>query len=897
MSVVKPKLFLLDAYALIYRAHFAFTKNPRINSKGMNTSVIFGFTNTLLEVLQKQKPTHIAVAFDTAAATFRDEIFEEYKGTRQEMPEDIRYGLPIIKNIIRGFNIPILEMDGYEADDIIGTVAKKAAADGFEVFMMTPDKDFGQIVEEHIKLYKPAYMGNSVDILGPKEVCEKWDIKEVSQVIDMLGLQGDTSDNIPGIPGVGPKTAADLLKQYGSVENVVSHAGELKGKLKERVEQYGEQALLSKKLATIKLDVPVQYEAGALVYKGPNKDILTPIFEEMEFKTMMARAFQTIGGGAPVVEAENSGTQGAQLSMFGNPAESGEKKAVTGKRSSISKEEKGSLLAKWKDCREIALEVLTDDAEHFDFQVTGIVFSANAGESHFAEAAQIKDFGALLGNERIVKIGHNIKSSVLALKKMGISVRGPVFDTMLAHYLIEPEASHDLGIIANQYLGVQLSTEKDARELAMERVDVALQLRPRLQKELEIRKHSLLSRDIEMPLVDVLASMEFEGVRVDQDTLKWMSEALRKDSEKVQKEIYQLAGVEFNIGSPKQLGEVLFDRLKLLDKAKKTKTGQYATGEDVLLKLAPQHTIASKILEYREYEKLRSTYVDALPRMMSGFDGRIHSDFRQAVAATGRLSSNNPNLQNIPIRTEKGRQIRSAFVPRDKNFLFMSADYSQIELRIAASFAKDATMIEAFRNKRDIHATTAARVFRVPLDKVTPDMRRKAKEVNFGILYGSTAFGLSQNLGISKTEGAEIIESYFREFPGIKRYMDDTINHAREKEFVETILGRRRYLRDINSRNITTRGFAERNAINAPIQGSAADIIKIAMINIHHWLEREKLKTRMILQVHDELVFDLHKEEEDVVKPRITELMKTAVLMDVPMEVEVGVGKNWLEAH
>lgn len=897
MSVVKPKLFLLDAYALIYRAHFAFTKNPRINSKGMNTSVIFGFTNTLLEVLQKQKPTHIAVAFDTAAATFRDEIFEEYKGTRQEMPEDIRYGLPIIKNIIRGFNIPILEMDGYEADDIIGTVAKKAAADGFEVFMMTPDKDFGQIVEEHIKLYKPAYMGNSVDILGPKEVCEKWDIKEVSQVIDMLGLQGDTSDNIPGIPGVGPKTAADLLKQYGSVENVVSHAGELKGKLKERVEQYGEQALLSKKLATIKLDVPVQYEAGTLAYKGPNKDILTPIFEEMEFKTMMARAFQTIGGGAPVVEAENSGTQGAQLSMFGNPAESGEKKAVTGKRSSISREEKGSLLAKWKDCREIALEVLTDDAEHFDFQVTGIVFSANAGESHFAEAAQIKDFGALLGNERIVKIGHNIKSSVLALKKMGISVRGPVFDTMLAHYLIEPEASHDLGIIANQYLGVQLSTEKDARELAMERVDVALQLRPRLQKELEIRKHSLLSRDIEMPLVDVLASMEFEGVRVDKDTLKWMSEALRKDSEKAQKEIYQLAGVEFNIGSPKQLGEVLFDRLKLLDKAKKTKTGQYATGEDVLLKLAPQHTIASKILEYREYEKLRSTYVDALPRMMSGFDGRIHSDFRQAVAATGRLSSNNPNLQNIPIRTEKGRQIRSAFVPRDKNFLFMSADYSQIELRIAASFAKDVTMIEAFRNKRDIHATTAARVFRVPLDKVTPDMRRKAKEVNFGILYGSTAFGLSQNLGISKTEGAEIIESYFREFPGIKRYMDDTINHAREKEFVETILGRRRYLRDINSRNITTRGFAERNAINAPIQGSAADIIKIAMINIHHWLEREKLKTRMILQVHDELVFDLHKEEEDVVKPRITELMKTAVIMDVPMEVEVGVGKNWLEAH
>lgn len=896
MTAAKPRLFLLDAYALIYRAHFAFTKNPRVNSKGMNTSVIFGFTNTLLEVLQKQKPSHIAVAFDTAAATFRDEIYKEYKGTRQEMPEDIRYGLPIVKEVIRGFNIPILEMDGFEADDIIGTIAKKAVADGFEVFMMTPDKDFGQIVEEHIKLYKPAYMGNSVDILGPKEVCEKWDIENVSQVIDMLGLQGDTSDNIPGIPGVGPKTAAELIKKYGSVENVVAHAGELKGKLKERVEQHGEQALLSKQLATIKTDVPIQYDPEQLAYKGPNKEILTPIFEEMEFKTMMARAFQTTGSAAPVVDVQPD-PGGGQLSMFGALQEPGEKKAVTGKRSAISGKEKNAILEKWKNIRELALEVLTDEGEHFDFEVTGIVFSAAAGESHFAEASQVKDFAPILANERVVKVGHNIKASILSLMKIGIPVKGPVFDTMIAHYLIEPEASHDLGVIANQYLGVQLATEKELRDLAMERVDVAMQLRPKLQQELETRRHALLSRDIEMPLIEVLASMEREGVKVDEETLKWMSEALRKDSEKAQKEIYQLAGVEFNIGSPKQLGEILFDRLKLLDKAKKTKTGQYATGEDVLLKLAPQHAIAKKILEFREYEKLRSTYVDALPRMMSRFDGRIHSDFRQAVAATGRLSSNNPNLQNIPIRTEKGRQIRSAFVPRDKNYRFMSADYSQIELRIAASFAKDATMIEAFRNKRDIHATTAARVFRVPLDKVTPDMRRKAKEVNFGILYGSTAFGLSQNLGISKTEGAEIIESYFREFPGIKRYMDDTINHAREKEFVETILGRRRYLRDINSRNITTRGFAERNAINAPIQGSAADIIKIAMINIHHWLIREKLKTRMILQVHDELVFDLHKEEEDVVKSRVIELMKTAVLMDVPMEVEVGVGKNWLEAH
>jgi len=902
MAATKPKLFLLDAYALIYRAHFAFTKNPRINSKGMNTSVVFGFTNTLLEVLQKQKPTHIAVAFDTAAATFRDELFEEYKATRQETPEDIRSGIPIVKDIIRGFNIPILEMDGYEADDIIGTIARKAAAGGFEVFMMTPDKDFGQIVDDNIKLYKPAYMGNSVDILGPKEVCEKWDIENVSQVIDMLGLQGDTSDNIPGIPGVGPKTAAELLKQYGTVENVVAHASELKGKLKERVEQYGDQALLSKKLATIKIDVPVSYDEHLLEYKGPNKEALTPIFEEMEFKTMMARAFAGIGGAAVVpTVSQAASSQGSQLSMFGasqaSSEEVAEKRPVSGKRSSISKSEKSGLLEKWKNSKEIALEVLTDDAEHFDFTVTGIAFSASAGESHYGDAAQLQDFAPLLADERILKVGHNIKASMLALKKKGIAIKGPVFDTMLAHYLIEPEASHDLGIIANQYLGVQLSEGKEERELAMERVDVALQLRPKLQRELEERRHSLLARDIEMPLADVLASLESEGVKVDEETLKWMSEALRKDSEKVQKEIYGLAEVEFNIGSPKQLGEVLFDRMKLLDKAKKTKTGQYATGEDVLQKLAPQHEIAKKILEYREYEKLRSTYVDALPRMVSRTDGRIHSDFRQAVAATGRLSSNNPNLQNIPIRTEKGRLIRSAFVPRDKNYRFMSADYSQIELRIAASFAKDVTMIEAFRNRRDIHATTAAKVFKVPLDKVTPDMRRKAKEVNFGILYGSTAFGLSQNLGISKTEGAEIIESYFHEFPGIKRYMDDTINHAREKEYVETILGRRRYLRDINSRNITTRGFAERNAINAPIQGSAADIIKIAMINIHHWLLKENLKTRMILQVHDELVFDLHKDEEAAVRKRIVELMKTAVLLDVPMEVEVGVGKNWLEAH
>ncbi|HRI78178.1 MAG TPA: DNA polymerase I [Cyclobacteriaceae bacterium] len=899
------KLFLLDAYALIYRAHFAFTKNPRINSKGVNTSVPFGFTNTLMEVLSKQKPSHIAVAFDTAAKTFRDTIFKEYKAHRQETPEDIKTGIPMVKKIIRGFNIPILEMDGYEADDIIGTLAIRAAANGFEVFMMTPDKDFGQIVQEKIWLYKPAYMGNAVDILGPKEVCEKWDIAHVSQVIDMLGLQGDTSDNIPGIPGVGPKTAADLLKQFGSVEGVVKHAGELKGKLKERVEEFGEQAILSKQLATIVTDVPIPYDEEALRYTGPDKDVLTPIFDELEFKNLASRAFATAGITTSEILSPSPSAGGSQLSMFGgSPAVSGEGKGpvASGKTTYIvaeSEAERNSILEKLKSKSEFGFEVVTNREETFDFALEAIVFATQPGEAFFVpiQEKNLEMFIPVLTDARIGKISHNIKYSVLALKKAGIDLKGTLFDTLLAHYLIEPEASHDLSVICNQFFGFQLQTEKSEQDQAMERADVALQLKPKLQKELEQRRHSLLMRDVEVPLVTVLASMEFEGVKVDEAVLSTMSESLRKDSEKVQREIYKLAGAEFNIGSPKQLGEILFDRLKLVDKAKKTKTGQYATGEDVLQKLAEEHDIANKILEFREYEKLRSTYVDALPRMVSKTDGRIHSDFRQAIAATGRLSSNNPNLQNIPIRTEKGRLIRSAFVPRDKNFRFMSADYSQIELRIAASFAKDETMIEAFRNKRDIHATTAAKVFKVPLDKVTPDMRRKAKEVNFGILYGSTAFGLSQNLRISRTEGAELIESYFKEFPGIKRYMDDSINYAREKEYVETILGRRRYLRDINSRNITTRGFAERNAINAPIQGSAADIIKIAMVNIFRWLQKEKLKTKMILQVHDELVFDLHKDEEAIVKSRVIELMKHAVVIDVPMEVEVGIGKNWLEAH
>lgn len=909
MDTPAKKLFLLDAYALIYRAHFAFTKTPRINSRGVNTSVPFGFTNTLMEVLQKQKPTHIGVAFDTAAKTFRDKIFADYKATRQETPEDIRYGIPKVKEIIRGFNIPILELDGFEADDIIGTIASQACKQGFEVYMMTPDKDFGQLVNDCVFLYKPAYMGNAVDVLGVKEVCEKWDISDVSQVTDILGLQGDTSDNIPGVPGIGPKTAAALIKQYGSVENAVAHAHELKGKQKELMTQYGEQAILSKKLATIITDVPIAFDEEQLRYTGPIVDILKPIFDDLEFKAIAGRAF---GDGTTGVTPAPKVQQSPQLSMFAKTpaAQTEEKKGAVADNLNYYMvdlpELRKAFLEKLCKQETIAIESITDDAANFEYQLKGLAFSWKEGEAHFIpignaeEAEQVaQEFKTVFEDEKIAKTGHNLKATMLALKKNGVELRGPLFDTMLAHYLIEPEASHALPVLCSQYLNYEMLSDPDSKQKnqVCERADKILQIRAQIDKDLAERGHQKLMSDVEMPLATVLAAMEYEGVKVDVKALNKMSEDLKGEIERVQKEIYQIAETEFNIGSPKQLGEVLFEKMKLLEKPKKTKSGQYATGEDVLLGLAAEHEIARKILDYREYDKLRSTYVEALPRMISQYDGRIHTDYRQAWAVTGRLSSNNPNLQNIPIRTEKGRQIRKAFVARNEDYLFMSADYSQIELRIAASFAKDETMIEAFRTKRDIHTTTAAKVFKVAIDAVTADMRRKAKEVNFGILYGSTAFGLSQNLGIPRAEASEIIKAYFQEFSAIKRYMDDSIGKAREMEYVETIMGRRRYLRDINSRNMATRGFAERNAINAPIQGSAADIIKIAMVNIHQWLTKEKLKTRMTMQVHDELVFDVHKDEVDVVKENVAQLMRNAVQLEVPMEVEIGVADNWLDAH
>lgn len=932
MSQSDKKLFLLDAYALIYRAHFAFSKNPRISSKGINTGVMFGFTNTLLEVIQKQKPTHIAVVFDTSAPTFRHEQYPEYKANREETPEDIKIGVPITKDIIRAFNIPVIELDGFEADDIIGTLAKQGAKKGFEVYMMTPDKDFGQLVEEKIFLYKPAYMGNAVDVMGVEEVCKKWDIENVDQVVDMLGLQGDAVDNIPGIPGVGAKTAAKFLKAYGSMEGLLANTHELKGKMKEKVEQFADQGLLSKQLARINTEVPIAFDEQALEYTAPREENLKPIFEELEFRTLLKRVFTSES-----TTAGSDTSSSGQLSMFSAAS----KKAIDLDDSEprtldtidtvkhdyqliTTKEERAKLISELANQSEFCFDSETTGIDAIEATVVGLSFSFKKGQAFYvavpfdqAEAQSvINEFKAILESHQILKIGQNVKYDALVLKKYGVHVKAPIFDTMLAHYLIEPESRHGMDAMAEHYLnytpvsitsliGPKGKNQKNMGDLAPQEIsdyacedaDITLQLKHKLSEEIDKLKLNNLLNDIEHPLALVLAEVENEGVKIDVDALSAMSKELQEASLKAQEDIFEIAGQEFNIASPKQLGEVLFDKLKLVDKPKKTKTGQYATGEEILSKLANEHDIANRILEFREYQKLKSTYVDALPKMISPGDGRVHTDYGQAVAATGRLSSNNPNLQNIPIRTPKGREIRKAFIPRDEKHTLMAADYSQIELRIAAAFANDEHMIEAFKNGRDIHATTAAKVFNVNLDHVDPTMRRKAKEVNFGIIYGISAFGLAQNLNISRSEANDIIQAYFKEFSSIKSYMDACIEKAKELEYVETIMGRRRYLRDINSRNATMRGFAERNAINAPIQGSAADIIKKAMVDIQEWLKSEELKTKMIMQVHDELVFDVFNEELDLVKPKVIELMMNAVKLEVPLEVEAGVGDNWLKAH
>lgn len=920
------KLFLLDAFALIYRAHFALSKNPRVNSKGQNTGAILGFMNSLLEVYNKEDTTHIGVAFDTAAPTFRKEEYSEYKAQRDEQPEDISFAIPYIKAILKAFNIPILEKDGFEADDVIGTLAHKAADEGFEVYMVTPDKDYGQLVTDKVFLYKPSYMGNAVDIMDVAAVNKKWDISHPDQVRDILGLQGDASDNIPGIPGIGAKTAAKLIKTYGSVEELVKNTADLKGKQKEKVEEFAEQGILSKRLATIIMDVPVPFDSKQLEICEPNKEAVIELFDELEFRALKKRVF---GEETP----EKGNPSNGQTNLFdtyeGSPQEQEESDKATLETTKHdyqlidTKEKRAKLIAELEKLDEFCFDAETTSLNALKAKIIGLAFSREKGKALYvpfpkdqkATQEQLDEFKPLMANKKITKIGQNLKYDILVLHKYGVEVRGPIFDTMIAHYLLQPEMRHNMDFLAESYLNyspvsIETLIGKKGKnqgnmadvpvdqlvEYAGEDADITYQLKEYFAPELKKEGLFKLLTEVEGPLVNVLARMEVTGVKVDVDTLRTYSKQLEKESLEIEKEIYDMAGVQFNIGSPKQLGEVLFDHMKLEEKPKKTKSGQYATGEEILSKLAPKHAIADKILSYRELNKLKSTYVDALPRLIHS-DGRIHTSYQQTVAATGRLSSVNPNLQNIPIRTDRGKEIRRAFIKGGEDYTFFAADYSQIELRIMAAFSQDENMIAAFKNGQDIHATTASKVFGVELDDVSADMRRQAKMVNFGIIYGISAYGLSQRLGIARKEAADIIEAYFTKFPAVKQYMDEVVEKARKQEYVETLLGRRRYLRDINSRNATNRGFAERNAINAPIQGSAADMIKIAMIRIDEWLRKEQMKTKMILQVHDELIFDVHIDELEEVSKQVTDFMKYAMELPVPMEIGIGYGDNWLVAH
>ncbi len=942
MSQKQPcKLFLLDAMALIYRAHFAFSKNPRVNSKGLNTGVMLGFTNTLLEIVDKEKPTHIGVAFDTHAPTFRHVQFAAYKANRQEQPEDIAIAIPWVKEIVKAFNIPILELDGYEADDVIGTLAKQAEKENFTVYMMTPDKDYGQLVDDHIFLYKPSFMGNGVDIMGPKEICAKWDIERVDQVRDILGLMGDAVDNIPGIPGIGQKTAVKLLKTYGTVEELIKNTADLKGKQKENVENFAAQGILSKELATIKCDVPITYIKEDLKYEGIDEEKVRAIFTELEFRTLASRVFKGTDKIAAVQKNDQLGLFGEasaptatispEIEFEEESVNVAEQKAPDTIHSNIQNYHKVKgeteileLVEFLEIQKELCFDTETTSVNPMEAELVGISFAYVTGEAYYIPCPEDREgtlailelLKPVLENEAILKIGQNIKYDILVLKNYDIEVKGVLYDTMLAHYLIDADGKHSMDWLAKQYLnyepvsiieligkkGKNQGSMRDVDEdevtaYASEDADITLRLKAEFDPLLKENKLEKLFDEVENPLINVLADMEFEGIRINTDSLAEMSVLLEKESKEIENKVYEMAGVRFNLASPKQLGEVLFDKLKLDPKAKKTKTGQYATGEEVLSKLAHEHEIIQNILDFRQMVKLKSTYVDALPTLINSKTGRIHTTYNQFVAATGRLSSTNPNLQNIPIRTERGREIRKAFVPRDENHILLAADYSQIELRIMAAFSGDESMIEAFKNGRDIHATTAAKIFQVPLAEVTSDMRRKAKTANFGIIYGISAFGLSQRLSIPRGEAKEIIDSYFKEFPAVKEYMDGAIEKAKTHEYVETILGRRRYLRDINSRNATMRGFAERNAINAPIQGSAADLIKVAMIDVHKWMKKEGLKSKMILQVHDELVFDAHIDEVEILKANVPGLMSNAIKMAVPVEVEVGTGTDWLQAH
>jgi DNA polymerase I len=938
---MNKKLFLLDAMALIFRAYYALIRSPRISSKGKNTNAQFGFTNTLVELINNQKPSHMAVCFDTEAPTDRHIDFTDYKANRQEAPEDLLIAIPDIKKIVRGFNIPIMELDGYEADDVIGTLSKQAAAAGYEVFMVTPDKDYGQLVSEQVKIYKPGYQGGTVEIIGPNEVLEKWNIKSIPQVIDILGLMGDAVDNIPGIPGIGEKTAAKLLAEYGSLENVLENADKIKGSVGEKVKAGKDLAIMSKKLATIITDVPVQFHEEDFKLKEWDRDVLREIFTDLEFR---ATAKRILGEELPGANGQIVVPDGVQQDLFGNavaspaPKETGEdepapvhaEKNITNTPHRYicadTAEKRMSLITQLLGEKEVSFDTETTGIDANNAELVGLSFSWKPGEAYYVPVSADRDavieilteFDPLFENPDRIWIGQNVKYDMLVLKWYGIQIKGKIFDTMLAHYVIDPEGKRSMDLLSAQYLGYEpvhieeLIGKKgkgqgNMRDVAIEKIseyaaedaDITLQLRNTFHPLLDIKSVRKVFEEVENPLVKVLTDMEFEGIRVDMDFLKEYSKELEKEAAVAEENVYREAGVRFNLSSPKQLGEVLFDKLKLDPKAKKTKTGQYATGEDVLLKLAHQSKIVDDILAYRELTKLKSTYVDALPAIINRKTGRVHTSYAQAVAVTGRLSSNNPNLQNIPVRTERGREIRKAFIPRDENHMLVSADYSQIELRIVAAISGDPNMCLAFKEKKDIHTATAAKVFGVEEKEVTKEMRYRAKSVNFGIIYGQGAFGLADNLGISRTEAKEIIDNYKKQFVNIQKYMDDTIQFARENGYVETLMGRKRWLRDINSGNFTVRGFAERNAINSPIQGTAADMIKLAMIKIHEAFKKNGFRSKMLLQVHDELVFDAHRDEVEIIQPIIIECMQTALLLpnDVPAEAEIGSGVNWLEAH
>jgi len=923
------KLFLLDAYALIYRSYYAFIKSPRVNSKGLNTSAIFGFVNTLEEVLKKENPTHIAVAFDPAGPTFRHEAYEHYKAQRQETPEDIRTAVPIIKDIIDAYNIKILEVPFYEADDVIGTIAKKAEKEGVKTYMMTPDKDYGQLTSENIFMYKPKFAGTGFDILDDKAVMEKYKISSPLLMIDLLGLMGDASDNIPGCPGVGPKTAEKLIADFGTIENILEHTSEIKGSLKEKLETNKEQIIFSKFLATIKTDVPVEFHKDDFCRKDINEEKLEKIFQELEFRTLLNRVLKK----DTKTESAKKGseTQGFLFEEFASTPT--EEKKYSNLMELNDMVHSYHLIENEKEIIELKDKILKQEFCSFDTETTGVdptiselvgmSFSFEEGEAfyvaiseNFEEAKkQVEIFREFLESDKIVKIGQNIKYDIIVLKKYGIEVKGKLFDTMIAHYLINPELRHNMDYMAETYLNYQTIhidkligprgknqlnmrslSPKDICDYACEDADITLKLKNILEKEIEKNDISKLLYDIELPLVYVLADMENTGVRLDTKALKDSSDSLTKDLQNIEKEIHQFANFEFNVNSAKQVGEVLFDRMKIVDKPKKTKTGQYTTSEETLESMRDAHPIVGKILEYRGLKKLLSTYIDALPQLISPRDAKIHTSYNQTVTSTGRLSSSNPNLQNIPIRDEQGKEIRKAFIA-DKGCTFLSADYSQIELRIMAHLSQDPNMIEAFNSDKDIHAATAAKIYKIPIEKVTSDMRRKAKTANFGIIYGISVFGLAERLTIPRSEAKELIDGYFETYPKVKEYMDQSIKVAQEKGYVETISGRKRFLPDINSRNATVRGYAERNAINAPIQGSAADIIKIAMNNIFERFKKENIQSKMILQVHDELNFNVLNSELDQVNKIVTEEMESAYKLTVALKVDSGTGTNWLEAH